>query len=133
MNIQTLLLLIALPIITNGCTEHNKAGSQTSTVSNPETSAKTTEKTDQWIGTWYGPEGTFLKITDNDGNYELTIQNLDGPRIFEGSAINNQIQFERDGHKELIFATDGKKTGMKWLSEKSNCLTIRYGEGYCRD
>jgi len=29
----------------------------------------------------------------------------------------------------------GKTTasGMKWLSDKSNCLTIRYGEGYCRD
>jgi len=133
MNIRTLILLIALPLIADGCTEHNKASSQISTIDNQETSAKSTEKTDQWIGTWYGPEGTFLKIAGSDGKYKLTIQNLDGPSTFEGTAINNQIQFERDGHKELIFATDGEKTGMKWLREKTNCLTIRYGEGYCRD
>jgi hypothetical protein len=34
---------------------------------------------------------------------------------------------------ESIRATDGPATGMKWLSDKSNCLTIRSGEGYCRD
>ncbi len=22
---------------------------------------------------------------------------------------------------------------VKWLSEKSDCLTVRFGEGYCRD
>ncbi len=29
--------------------------------------------------------------------------------------------------------TNGAETGMKWLSEKANCLTISPGEGYCRD
>jgi hypothetical protein len=27
----------------------------------------------------------------------------------------------------------GAETGMKWLRDKLNCLTIRPDEGYCRD
>lgn len=128
--IQTLALLMALSLLNTGCAEHNKAGSQRSDESNQQIMATIT---DQWVGTWYGPEGTFLKLAGSDGKYKLTIQNLDGPRSFEGVSTGNQIQFERDGLKELIRATNGKNTGMKWLSEKSNCLTIRYGEGYCQD
>lgn len=89
--------------------------------------------TDRWSGQWNGPEGTFLRIAGGQGKYEITIQNLDGPRAFQGSAAGNQIQFERDGLKEFIRATGGTETGMKWLASKSNCLTVRAGEGYCRD
>ena len=39
---------------------------------------------------------------------------------------------EKLGH-ETITATDGEATGMKWLLDKQNCLTVRSGEGYCRD
>ena len=89
--------------------------------------------TDKWLGQWNGPEGTFLKIAGGQGKYEITVQNLDGPRTFQGSAAGSQIQFERDGLKESVRATSGAETGMKWLSDKSNCLTVRAGEGYCRD
>ena len=88
---------------------------------------------DTWLGTWNGPEGTWLRIAGGHGSYDLTIQNLDGPRSFHGSVVGNGIEFERDGVKEVIHATDGVGTGMKWLSEKSNCLTVQPGEGYCRD
>jgi hypothetical protein len=88
--------------------------------------------TDQWLGQWTGPEGTFLRITGGQARYEITIQNLDGPRTFKGTASGDRIQFERDGIAEVIRATDGAGTGMKWLSEKSDCLTVRPGEGYCR-
>ena len=33
----------------------------------------------------------------------------------------------------LGVATDGDATGMKWLAGKARCLTVRVGEGYCRD
>ena len=89
--------------------------------------------TDQWLGQWNGPEGTFLRLEANDGKYKVTIQNLDGPRRFEGISSGNTIRFERDGIQESIHASNGAETGMKWLSEKSNCLTVRTGEGYCRD
>jgi hypothetical protein len=88
---------------------------------------------DQWVGQWNGPEGTFLQIGGGGGQYEVTIRNLDGPRTFAGIAAGERIEFERDGVKESVRATNGAETGMKWLAEKSNCLTVRAGEGYCRD
>lgn len=89
--------------------------------------------TDQWLGQWNGPEGTFLRIAGGSGRYEITIQDLDGPLIFQGGTVDGQIHFERGGVKESIRATNGAATGMKWLSDKSDCLTVRSGEGYCRD
>ena len=89
--------------------------------------------TDKWLGQWNGPEGTFLRLEGGKGRYEITLQNLDGPRTYQGTAAGAQIQFERDGTKETIRATSGAETGMKWLSDKLDCLTIRPGEGYCRD
>ncbi len=38
-----------------------------------------------------------------------------------------------NGPEGTIRATSGAETGMKWLSDKLDCLTIRPGEGYCRD
>jgi hypothetical protein len=89
--------------------------------------------TDQWVGQWNGPEGTFLALAGGGGQYEVTIRNLDGPRTFAGTAAGDRIEFERDGVKESVRATNGAETGMKWLAEKKNCLTVRAGEGYCRD
>ena len=88
---------------------------------------------DKWIGKWNGPEGTYLQISGQQGTYEIIINNLDGPRSFQGEAVGNQIIFMRDGVKESIRSTNGKETGMKWLSENINCLTVRAGEGYCRN
>ena len=92
-----------------------------------------TQLTDNWLGKWSGPEGTFIQIDGGNGQYELIIQNLDGPRTFTAYAMDNLIAFERDGVKENLRATNGIETGMKWLNEKTNCLTIRAGEGYCRN
>jgi len=89
--------------------------------------------TDRWLGQWNGPEGTFLRLAGGQGTYQITIQNLDGPRDFKGITVGRQIEFERDGRKESIQATGGAGTGMKWLVDQSNCLRVRLGEGYCRD
>jgi hypothetical protein len=35
--------------------------------------------TDGWLGRWNGPEGTFLMLEGDNGLYEVTIRNLDGP------------------------------------------------------
>jgi hypothetical protein len=32
-----------------------------------------------------------------------------------------------------LHRTDGARTGMKWLADKRDCLTVAFGEGYCRD
>ncbi|MFI8736512.1 hypothetical protein ACIGKM_11425 [Ectopseudomonas toyotomiensis] len=89
--------------------------------------------TEQWLGRWNGPEGTYLDISGTPADYRLTIANLDGPRRFVGRAQGAKIVFVRDGVVESISATDGEATGMKWLLDKQNCLTVRSGEGYCRD
>lgn len=89
--------------------------------------------TDKWVGQWNGPEGTFLRINGSGGAYEITIQNLDGQLTYAGTSVENEIQFERNSIKETIQATNGEQTGMKWLSDKTNCLTIHSGEGYCKN
>ncbi len=88
---------------------------------------------EQWRGRWTGPEGTFLQLEGGGGKYEVTIQNLDGPRTFQATAVGERLEFERDGVRESVRASNGAETGMKWLSEKRDCLTVKAGEGYCRD
>ncbi len=95
--------------------------------------ALATPVTDEWLGQWTGPEGTFLKLAGGQGVYEVTIQNLDGPSTYTGKAVGDHVEFERQGAKESIRASNGQATGMKWLADKKNCLTIKAGEGYCKD
>ena len=87
----------------------------------------------QWMGTWIGQEGMVLTLTARqDTKVDVLIVDLDGERRFEGVAGLDHIQFERDGIQERIKATNGEATGMKWLADESNCLTIKEGEGFCR-
>jgi hypothetical protein len=92
-----------------------------------------TATADGWVGTWQGPEGTSLKIAKQEVGYEVTVTDLDGPRIFHGIAVDDVLQFERDDVTESLRAGDGKATGMKWLAGKRDCLVVKAGEGYCRD
>ncbi len=95
--------------------------------------ATTSITTDAWLGKWNGPEGTLLEISGGNGIYTLTIADLDGPKQYQGTSKDNQIIFERNGAPEIIQASNGADTGMKWLADKSNCLRVRAGEGWCRD
>lgn len=128
---QSLAPSVMLAMALVGCTDHKVDSGPI----NPSSSGAATSEpaTDQWLGQWTGPEGTFLRLEGGKGSYKVTVQNLDGPRAFQGSAVGAQIQFERDGVTESIRATNGAETGMKWLVDKKNCLTVRPGEGYCRD
>jgi len=110
-------------LVLSGCSDHDVA-------TGPNDAAIPTDK---WLGQWNGPEGTFLRLEGGKGKYKITIQDLDAARIYQGNSAGDQIHFDRNGVTESIHATNGVGTGMKWLSEKSDCLTIRTGEGYCRD
>jgi len=88
---------------------------------------------DRWIGRWTGPEGTYLSIARSTEGYTVEIADLDGPKSYAARAAGDHLEFERDGKTEAIRATNGQQTGMKWLQEKSDCLTIKPGEGFCRD
>jgi hypothetical protein len=121
---------IALFALLTGCSRDDGAALPSSPyVSAPE---RVLPAGDPWVGQWNGPEGTFLRVSGGNGKYEITVRNLDGPRSFAGTAAQNRIEFERDGVKESLRATDGQGTGMKWLADKSECLVVRAGEGYCR-
>ncbi|WP_059413635.1 hypothetical protein [Cupriavidus basilensis] len=122
-------LLVAI-VSMAGCSDRNSF-SQKSAENTPATVSA--PRTDEWLGKWTGPEGTFLELVGGHGKYDVTVQNLDGPRKFEGRYADGGIEFDRDGTREVIRATDGAETGMKWLADKKNCLTVRAGEGYCRD
>ena len=115
---QSSIASLALALLAVGCTDRNVGSAPVA---------------DKWLGKWNGPEGTFLQLAGGNGKYQVTIQSLDGPRTFQGNAAGDRLEFERNGVKESVRATNGVETGMKWLSEKSNCLTVRAGEGYCRD
>ncbi len=115
-----------------GCHQQGDEGA-----SPPATTASTSSaapfSADLWIGRWNGPEGTYLSIAKGEAGYVLEIADLDGPKRYAAQTIDDHLAFERNGKTESIRATDGKQTGMKWLQDKSNCLTINAGEGYCRD
>jgi hypothetical protein len=123
---QLLAASLAFTCAISGCYDRDKADSSSSSVASATT-------TDAWLGQWNGPEGTFLRLEGGKGKYVVTIQNLDGSQTYQGSTNDAQIQFDRNGVKETIRITNGAETGMKWLSDKASCLTIRLGEGYCRD
>lgn len=132
----SLMASMALAFSVAGCQDRGTGAAPPAEPSPPAaTPAPVAPKpaTDQWVGQWNGPEGTFLALSGGGGQYEVTIRNLDGPRTFAGTAAGDRIEFERDGVKESVRATNGAETGMKWLAEKKNCLTVRAGEGYCRD
>lgn len=137
---STLCILI-LPslLLLSACNDKAAPSSTTSTTSSPTSSATTVDaatvpiKTDAWVGTWNGPEGTSLLIVGTDGNYTITIADLDGATQYQGATTGDQIAFEREGIKETIQASNGTDTGMKWLAEKSDCLRVKLGEGWCRD
>ena len=129
--LRSLISCVTLSLILSGCEDRRSGSAQFIAAS--ASGRTSTPAADNWLGKWGGPEGTFLQLAGGNGKYEVTIQNLDGPRTFQGNAVGDQIEFERNGMKESLRATNGAATGMKWLSEKSNGLTVRAGEGYCRD
>lgn len=128
---QPFIACAMMALLATGCKDQKSSSAPAASVSSPNSSSA--QPTDEWLGKWVGPEGTFLLLAGGGGKYEVTIQNLDGPQTFKGFASGDQITFERHGVKEHLRATNGVETGMKWLGEKSNCLTVRVGEGYCRD
>ncbi len=88
--------------------------------------------TDAWVGRWQGPEGTYLDVAGGRGTYAITIKDLDRARTFPATASGDRITFQRDGVAETLRHTDGAGTGMKWLADASDCLTVKPGEGFCR-
>lgn len=124
--------------VSHACQDRNQspekpASTVNSRSGNPSTAPPPANNpTDQWLGQWNGPEGTYLLLSKNGDKYVVKIQSLDGAETYEGIPAGDLIQFKRNGNPESIHAGSGGETGMKWLLDKKNCLIIKAGEGFCR-
>lgn len=91
---------------------------------------------DAWVGRWAGVEGTYLVISKAalPDHYKLEMQyTLDDKGSFDGTGTKDGITFTRPDGKQLLSASDGDATGLKYLADKKDCLKVKDGEGYCRD
>lgn len=93
------------------------------------------EKAPDYVGRWIGVEGMVLDVKHaaTPGRYRLTMQwDLDHKGEFRGEQVGDTIVFERNGVRETLRPTNGDATGLKYLAGKTQCLTVKTGEGYCR-
>ncbi|MET0307901.1 MAG: hypothetical protein ABW023_04270 [Sphingomonas sp.] len=91
---------------------------------------------DAWVGRWKGVEGTYLVVSKGDapGRYRLEMQyTLDSKGKYDGTATPSGIAFERPDGSQVLRASSGDATGLKYLAGKKDCLKVKDGEGYCRD
>ena len=89
-----------------------------------------------YLGRWTGVEGMFLDIaaTNRPDRYRLTMQyDLDHRRTVVAKLDNDRLVFTSEGSSHSLVPTDGVATGLKYLANKKDCLTVMPGEGYCRD
>jgi hypothetical protein len=88
-----------------------------------------------YLGRWTGVEGMYLVVAAKpDGGVGLDMQwDLDNRGSFDGSVTAEGLRFMRNGVAETAVRTDGDATGLKHLAGKRDCLTVKPGEGYCRD
>ena len=88
-----------------------------------------------YLGRWTGVEGMYLVVAAKPGGgVTLDMQwDLDHKGTFDGSVTAEGLRFMREGVAETAVHTDGDATGLKHLAGKKDCLTVKTGEGYCRD
>lgn len=111
------------------------AGQDVVTVPDESAPAETNADTTSWVGKWTGVEGMYVNIKQTgEGKFSLEMQSdLDTKGTYEGVAEPDGITFKRSGETLTLRASDGDATGLKWLAGKKDCLTVKEGEGYCRD
>lgn len=101
----------------------------------PTTPADTAKVEADYLGRWMGVEGMYLVVGSKPGGgVTLDMQwDLDNKGMFDGSVTAEGLRFMRNDVAETAVHTDGDATGLKYLAGKQDCLTVKPGEGYCRD
>ncbi|PTQ59485.1 hypothetical protein C8J45_11411 [Sphingomonas sp. PP-CE-3G-477] len=136
MKALALLTAAALTACSGPAPNTSSDGNMTSAGSVERKVAAPKPKAPDYTGRWIAVEGMVLDIapTAAPGHYALTMQwDLDNKGKFDGIANGDTITFERNGVRETLRATNGDATGLKYLFGKTDCLTVKPGEGYCRD
>ncbi|UUZ53120.1 hypothetical protein LP419_29755 [Massilia sp. H-1] len=80
--IVSLLSLLSVSAVLTACS----GKVQTADVA-PQAAPSAVQGVTRMLGQWNGPEGTYMLIGGASGKYAITIRNLDGPRTFQGSAV----------------------------------------------
>lgn len=114
----------------------NAAGTITSSSNGASDTAAPTNR-DGWIGRWIGVEGLNLTVSKGKsaGHYSLKMQygtDEDMSGTFDGVGTAEGIAFMRPDGDQVLRASTGDETGLKYLSGKTDCLKVKDGEGYCR-
>lgn len=114
--------------------QHDEAGADAAPAT-PATSADSAQTEASYLGRWTGVEGMYLVVASKpDGGVTLDMQwDLDNKGMFDGSVTAEGLRFMRNGVAESAVHTDGEATGLKYLAGKQDCLTVKPGEGYCKD
>ena len=137
MKALTLLAATALTACSGPAPDTSSDGNMTSAGSvERKVAAPKPKPAPDYTGRWIGVEGMVLDVapTDTPGHYVLTMQwDLDNKGKFDGIATGDTIAFDRGGVRETLRPTNGDATGLKYLFGKTDCLTVKPGEGYCRD
>jgi len=112
---------------------HNDAGATPAPAAPPASDVAQAEAS--YLGRWTGVEGMYLVVASKPGGgVTLDMQwDLDNKGRFDGSVTAEGLRFMRNGVAESAVHTDGEATGLKYLAGKQDCLTVKPGEGYCRD
>jgi hypothetical protein len=118
--------------------EATPAGSETDTSPTPATPpapSDTAKLEADYLGRWTGVEGMYLVVASKaGGGVTLDMQwDLDNKGMFDGSVTAEGLRFTRNDVAETAVHTNGDATGLKNLAGKQDCLTVKPGEGYCRD
>lgn len=101
----------------------------------PATPADGAKVEADYLGRWTGVEGMYLVVASKPGGgVTLDMQwDLDNKGMFDGSVTAEGLRFMRNDVAETAVHTNGDATGLKNLAGKQDCLTVKPGEGYCRD
>ena len=134
----TLLAMLALTACSGPAPDTSSDGTMTSVGSVERKVTAPRPVAPDYTGRWIGVEGMVLDIapapTGAPGRYTLTMQwDLDNKGSFDGVAAGDTITFDRNGIRETLRPTNGTATALKYLAGKTDCLTVKPGEGYCRD
>ena len=103
--------------------------------STPTAPSEPTAEQSAYLGRWTGVEGMYLQVTPKPaGGVSMEMQwDLDNKGTFDGSVTAEGLRFTRNDIAETAVPTNGDATGLKYLAGKQDCLTVKPGEGYCRD
>ncbi len=101
----------------------------------PTAPAATAKMEADYLGRWTGVEGMVLDVASKPGGgVTLDMQwDLDNKGTFDGSVTAEGLRFMRNGVAERAVHSNGDATGLKHLAGKQDCLTVKPGEGYCKD